>query len=104
MESIEMVRAVFNSEINAINEVKDTINGDYEKCISRILECNGRIIIVGVGKPGRMGKKIVATFASTGIPSFFELSTEAVIGILACICNVDVVLAISIGGKTRKLI
>jgi len=104
MESIEMVRAVFNSEINAINEVKDTINGDYEKCISRILECNGRIIIVGVGKSGLIGKKIAATFASTGTPSFFVHSTEAVHGDLGMICHDDIVIAISNSGETQEVL
>lgn len=104
MESIEMVRAVFNSEINAINEVKDTINGDYEKCISRILGCNGRIIIVGVGKSGLIGKKMAATFASTGTPSFFVHSTEAVHGDLGMICHDDIVIAISNSGETQEVL
>lgn len=104
MESIEMVREVFNSEINAINDVKNTINGDYEKCISRIVKCNGRIIIVGVGKSGLIGKKIAATFASTGTPSFFVHSTEAVHGDLGMICHDDIVIAISNSGETKEVL
>ena len=73
-------------------------------CIREILNCKGRIIVLGVGKSGLIGKKMAATFASTGTPSFFIHSTEAVHGDLGMICEEDIVLAISNSGETSEVI
>ncbi|WP_210619531.1 KpsF/GutQ family sugar-phosphate isomerase [Mammaliicoccus lentus] len=104
MKSIEMVNEVFNSEIKTIDQVRKSINNDYELCIREILNCKGRIIVLGVGKSGLIGKKMAATFASTGTPSFFVHSTEAVHGDLGMICEEDIVLAISNSGETSEVI
>ncbi|WP_016999813.1 KpsF/GutQ family sugar-phosphate isomerase [Mammaliicoccus lentus] len=104
MKSIEMVNEVFNSEIKTIDYVRKSINNDYELCIREILNCKGRIIVLGVGKSGLIGKKMAATFASTGTPSFFVHSTEAVHGDLGMICEEDIVLAISNSGETSEVI
>ncbi|HBV04364.1 KpsF/GutQ family sugar-phosphate isomerase [Mammaliicoccus lentus] len=104
MKSIEMVNEVFNSEIKTIDHVRKSINNDYELCIREILNCKGRIIVLGVGKSGLIGKKMAATFASTGTPSFFIHSTEAVHGDLGMICEEDIVLAISNSGETSEVI
>ncbi|MBF0748901.1 KpsF/GutQ family sugar-phosphate isomerase [Mammaliicoccus lentus] len=104
MKSIEMVNEVFNSEIKTIDHVRKSINNDYELCIREILNCKGRIIVLGVGKSGLIGKKMAATFASTGTPSFFVHSTEAVHGDLGMICEEDIVLAISNSGETSEVI
>lgn len=99
-----MVNEVFNSEIKTIDYVRKSINNDYELCIREILNCKGRIIVLGVGKSGLIGKKMAATFASTGTPSFFVHSTEAVHGDLGMICEEDIVLAISNSGETSEVI
>ena len=104
MKSIEMINEVFVSEIQTIECVRRNINSDYELFIKEILECKGRIIILGVGKSGLIGKKMAATFASTGTPSFFVHSTEAVHGDLGMICKEDIVLAISNSGETSEVI
>ncbi|WP_301420894.1 KpsF/GutQ family sugar-phosphate isomerase [Mammaliicoccus lentus] len=104
MKSIKMVNEVFNSEIKTIDQVRKSINNDYELCIREILNCKGRIIVLGVGKSGLIGKKMAATFASTGTPSFFVHSTEAVHGDLGMICEEDIVLAISNSGETSEVI
>ena len=104
MKSIEMINEVFVSEIQTIDCVRRNINSDYELFIKEILECKGRIIILGVGKSGLIGKKMAATFASTGTPSFFIHSTEAVHGDLGMICEEDIVLAISNSGETSEVI
>lgn len=104
MKSIEMVNEVFNSEIKTIDHIRKSINNDYELCIREILNCKGRIIVLGVGKSGLIGKKMAATFASTGTPSFFVHSTEAVHGDLGMICEEDIVLAISNSGETSEVI
>lgn len=104
MKSIEMVNEVFNSEIKTIDHVRKSINNDYELCIREILNCKGRIIVLGVGKSGLIGKKMASTFASTGTPSFFVHSTEAVHGDLGMICEEDIVLAISNSGETSEVI
>lgn len=104
MKSIEMVNEVFNSEIKTIDHVRKSINNDYELCIREILNCKGRIIVLGVGKSGLIGKKMASTFASTGTPSFFIHSTEAVHGDLGMICEEDIVLAISNSGETSEVI
>ncbi|MDW8797382.1 KpsF/GutQ family sugar-phosphate isomerase [Staphylococcus xylosus] len=104
MRSIKMLEEVFNSEINTINDVKNSINNSYEQCVTEILNCKGRIIFLGVGKSGHICKKIAATFASTGTPSFFVHSTEAVHGDLGMICEEDIVFAISNSGETEEVL
>jgi arabinose-5-phosphate isomerase len=85
--------------LDAIRHVADEINDAVES----IRQCQGKLIITGVGKSGLIGAKMAATFASTGTPSFFLHPTEALHGDLGMISSDDVVLAISYSGESSEL-
>ena len=94
-----------DSEIKTIEELKHSLDADS---LTKALDCmqnsKGRIIITGMGKSGHIGKKIAASLASTGTPSFFVHPAEASHGDLGMITEDDVVIAISNSGESRELI
>lgn len=99
---IEIAREVLKQEAQALLDTK--INPqEWEKIIHCILECQGKLIVLGVGKSGLIGAKMAATFASTGTPSFFVHPTEALHGDLGMIESKDCILAISYSGESEEL-
>ncbi len=72
----------------------------FDQAVESILKCEGRLVVAGIGKSGLVGKKMVATFASTGTPSFFLHPTEAFHGDLGMLKPIDVVILISNSGET----
>lgn len=100
----DSIKEVLNKEAEAISKVSDHINESFEEAINIIYNSNGKLIITGVGKSGHVGEKMAATFASTGTPSFFVHSTEALHGDLGMIQKDDVVLAISNSGETQEVL
>ena len=92
---------------NGLALLRDALFGPMGPCFTRALElienCNGRLIVVGVGKSGHIGAKLASTFASTGTPSFFVHPTEASHGDLGMISREDTVLMVSLSGETREL-
>lgn len=85
-----------------LNSAKN-IDDVFDKAVSIILACKGKLIVTGVGKSGLIGAKMAATFASTGTPSFFLHPTEGLHGDLGMIGKDDVVLAISYSGESEEL-
>lgn len=77
---------------------------EVEKAGRLILDCQGKLIVCGVGKSGHVGEKIAATFASTGTPSFFLHATEAVHGDAGMVRDNDVVLFLSNSGATKEVL
>ena len=67
---IEEAKNVFDKEIKALTLTREAIGHDFETILKLILECEGKVVITGMGKPGHIGTKIAATFASLGTPSF----------------------------------
>ncbi len=96
-------KRVIDIEANATLALKDKICSDFTKACELILACKGRVIVSGMGKSGHIGKKIAATLASTGTPSFFVHPGEASHGDLGMITGDDVVIGISNSGKTEEL-
>lgn len=93
------------SEIDTINCLKDSINPEsLTKALDFMQNAKGRIIITGMGKSGHVGKKIAASLASTGTPSFFVHPAEASHGDLGMITEDDVVIAISNSGESKELV
>lgn len=96
-----------NNEIEGLNALREALNGPlkepFEKAISIIQAAKGRVIVTGMGKSGHIARKISATMASTGTPSFFVHPGEASHGDLGMIRDVDVVLAMSWSGETAEL-
>lgn len=96
--------AVIETEAQAVFELTQRIDERFEKSCELLLACKGRIIVTGMGKSGHIGKKIAATFASTGSPAFFVHPGEASHGDLGMITRQDIVLAISHSGYTHELL
>lgn len=95
---------VIEEETKALKSLAKSINEDFEKAIKLILNTKGKVIITGMGKSGLVGKKIAATLASTGTPSFFLHPAEAIHGDLGMISKEDIVIAISNSGETPELL
>lgn len=94
-----------DSEIRAIEELKKSLDAEsLTKALDFMQNSTGRIIITGMGESGHIGKKIAASLASTGTPSFFVHPAEASHGDLGMITDDDVVIAISNSGESRELI
>lgn len=91
-------------EIEAINELKNSLDENLTKALDLIDSAKGRVIISGMGKSGHIGKKIAASLASCGTPSFFVHPAEASHGDLGMVTDDDVIIAISNSGESRELI
>ena len=106
-KSIDRESAIrtINAEIDAINCLKDSVILDnLTLALDLMQNASGRIIITGMGKSGHIGKKIAASLASTGTPSFFVHPAEASHGDLGMITENDVVIAISNSGESKELV
>ena len=95
---IDMGRAVIDLEARAVAALGARIDGDFARACRYMLGCEGRIVVLGMGKSGHIGGKIAATLASTGSPAFFVHPGEASHGDLGMITPQDVVIAISNSG------
>jgi arabinose-5-phosphate isomerase len=102
--SIAEAKRVLTVESAAILGVIQHLDRSFVDAVERIAECKGRVVTMGVGKSGIICKKISATLASTGTPSFFMHPTEAIHGDLGMLVKGDVVLAISNSGETDELL
>lgn len=100
----ELGLAVIEIESQAINNLTTRINEKFADACRYLLACEGRIVVIGMGKSGHIGGKIAATLASTGSPAFFVHPGEASHGDLGMITNKDVVLAISNSGETAEIL
>ncbi|MBC6109297.1 SIS domain-containing protein [Pedobacter fastidiosus] len=90
-------------EAAAILNVAKNINDDFEKVVSTILQCNGRVVVTGIGKSAIIAQKIVATFNSTGTPAIFMHAADAIHGDLGMIQKNDVVICLSKSGNTPEI-
>ena len=95
---------VINIEIAAIETLSKRIDHNFVQACSHILACSGRVIVLGMGKSGHIGRKIAATLASTGTPAFFVHPGEASHGDMGMLTHQDIVLAISKSGETNEIL
>ena len=93
-----------NTEADAVRHLLTQLTDDFEKAVKAILASDGKVIVTGMGKSGIIGKKIAATLASTGTPSFFMHPGEAYHGDLGMIEPRDVVIAIANSGQTDEIL
>ena len=91
-------------EAQAVLDLIPQLDEDFDKAVQLILDCQGKVIVTGVGKSGHIGAKIAATLASTGTPSFFVNPLDVYHGDLGVMAKGDVVLAISNSGQTDELL
>ncbi len=99
----ELARAVINTEAEAVASLVSRIDEAFEAACRLILDCRGRIVVLGMGKSGHIAGKIAATLASTGTPAFFVHAAEASHGDLGMITAEDVVLVLSNSGETDEV-
>lgn len=94
---------VIESEADAVRALAERIDEAFTEACRHLLECKGRVVVIGMGKSGHIGSKIAATLASTGTPAFFVHPAEASHGDLGMIQANDVVLALSNSGETDEV-
>jgi probable phosphosugar isomerase HI_1678 len=100
MNYLQIARETLSVESQALAQLSQRLDDEFSKVVDLILACEGRLVIGGIGKSGLIGKKMVATFASTGTPSFFLHPTEAFHGDLGMLKPIDIVMLISYSGET----
>jgi len=101
--SIEEGKKVLEVEAKAIKNLISTIDHNFEKAVEMVASCKGRIVVMGMGKSGLIGKKIAATLASTGTPAFFLHPAEGILGDVGMMTEGDLVLALSYSGETEEI-
>jgi len=95
---------VINKEIDGARQMLDCIDENFSKTVEAIIGCKGKVIIIGIGKSGHVGKKIAASMASTGTSAFFVHGDEILHGDLGMIEKDDIVILLSNSGETREII
>jgi len=101
--SLRLARETLDIEAEAISGLKSRLNEGFALAVGMILAVRGRVVVMGMGKSGHVGRKIAATLASTGTPAMFVHPAEASHGDLGMIKSVDLVLAISNSGESEEL-
>ncbi len=102
--SLETAKRVLRIEAQAIEGLIARLDARFDQAVELLFACKGRVVVTGMGKSGLIGRKIAATFSSTGTPSVFLHPAEAVHGDLGMLVREDVLLAISYGGETEEII
>ena len=102
-KDIVAAKQAIDREVEALEMMKNELDDNLSKVLNLMQKTKGRVIVTGMGKSGHIGRKIAATLASTGTPSFFVHPGEASHGDLGMLTANDVVLAISNGGESREL-
>ncbi len=100
---LSAAREVLEIEIEGLRAVAEKLGPGFVKAVELIREARGRVVVTGIGKSGLIGRKIVATLASTGTPSFFLHPAEALHGDLGMVVPEDILLAISNSGETEEV-
>ena len=104
MNRLEEAKRVFNIEISALEKTRDSLDDTYLEILDLIINCKGKLIITGMGKPGHIAAKLAATFASLGTPSFHLHPAEAMHGDLGMVSSNDIVIAISFSGESDEIV
>lgn len=100
---IESAIQTIKTEIEGLQSLMENFDENYVEAIDLILNCQGKVVISGMGKSGHIGNKIAATLASTGTPAFFVHPGEASHGDLGMISQNDIVILLSNSGETKEL-
>ena len=103
-ELLALARRVLDIESRAVEQLKSRLDGSFAVACDLCLATKGRVVVTGMGKSGHIGRKISATLASTGTPSFFVHPAEASHGDLGMITPTDLLLAVSYSGETEEVV
>ena len=101
--ALDLARATLDIEARALDALKERQGDAFVAALGAILACRGRVVVMGMGKSGHVGRKVAATLASTGTPALFVHPGEASHGDLGMVTNGDVVLAISNSGESDEI-
>ena len=101
---IQRAREVLETEAAAIRSLGDRLDGTFVEACRLVLDCDGHLIVTGMGKSGHIGHKLAATLASTGTPAFFVHPAEASHGDLGMIRSGDLIVALSNSGETAEVV
>lgn len=101
---LDVATDALQTEADALLRIKRDLGAEFVRAVELILECNGKVIMTGMGKSGLIAKKIAATLASTGTPSFYMHPGEAFHGDLGMISKGDIVIALSYSGETDEVL
>jgi arabinose-5-phosphate isomerase len=102
--SLATAKRVLRIEAEAIEGLLERLDASFDRAVDLLFQCTGRVVVTGMGKSGLIGRKISATFTSTGTPSLFLHPAEALHGDLGMFVREDALLAISYGGETQEII
>lgn len=101
---LALARRTLDTEAQALRKMEETLGDSFVEAVESILANRGKLIVTGMGKSGLIGRKIAATLASTGTPSFFLHPGEAFHGDLGMISKEDIILALSYSGETDEIL
>ena len=102
-QALALARKTFEIEAAAVLGLAGRVGAEFAEAVRLMLACRGRVVVMGMGKSGHIGRKIAATLASTGTPALFVHPAEASHGDLGMITGLDLVLAISNSGESGEL-
>jgi arabinose-5-phosphate isomerase len=100
---LELARSTLDIEARALQDLKARQGEGFVAAVQAMLACRGRVVVMGMGKSGHVGRKVAATLASTGTPAFFVHPAEASHGDLGMVTQDDIVLAISNSGESDEI-
>lgn len=104
MDKLLKGKRVFDIEIEALKKTRDSLDDTFVKILDIILNCKGKVVFIGMGKPGHIARKLAATFSSLGTPAFSIHPAEALHGDLGMLSENDVVIIISLSGESDEII
>jgi arabinose-5-phosphate isomerase len=104
LDILKEAKRVLNVEARSILDLVERIDENFSRAVELLYDCKGKVVLMGMGKSGLVGRKISSTFASTGTPSFFLHPAEGLNGDFGMLSKEDVIIAISNSGETRELL
>lgn len=104
MTCSERAKNIFSEEIAELKKLSTSIDENFDKAVELIYACEGKLVVMGIGKTGIIGHKIASSLASTGTSAIFVNAVEAVHGDLGMVCGKDVVLLVSNSGSTNEIL
>jgi arabinose-5-phosphate isomerase len=102
-ELLNLAKQALETEANAIIGLQARLDASFARAVELILNCQGRIVVTGMGKSGHIGRKLAATLSSTGTPALFLHPAEGVHGDLGSMMEGDILIALSYGGDTGEI-
>ena len=103
LDIIHEAKSIFDKEIIALLKTRDSLNEGFTVIVNLMVNCQGKVVLTGMGKPGHIGKKIASTMASLGTPAFFMHPGEALHGDLGMLERKDLVILMSYSGESDEM-